>query len=200
MNGTVSGRGSAGASTLGSASFWGFVSPLKGKTTALVGMHGEDCFSVSEILCEKTPTHAKKLGLLASLPLLAAGRAAGGFPGRGAEPAEGQGRAKGLKPGVVHKESVRQCPSLCRAAPSIPGTAASWCWEGCSGGRCPRLTPWLQSETRRRASVRVSVSISNQWVPGRRSAFPGARTEPGAPSASCVRVCVRVCARKNQRH
>lgn len=38
----------------------------------------------------------------------------------------------------------------------------------------------------------MSLSISNQWVPGRRSASPSARTEPGAPSASCVCVCVCV--------
>lgn len=60
-------------------------------------MHGEDCFWVSDFV-RKTPTHAKKLGLLAGLPPSAGGRAAGGFLERGAEPTEGQGRAKGLKP------------------------------------------------------------------------------------------------------
>lgn len=46
--------------------------------------------------------------------------------------------------------------------------------------------------------MRVSVSISNQWVPGRRSAFLGARTQPGAPSATCVRVCACVCKEKSE--
>lgn len=53
-NRMVLGRGSAGAGTLGLASFWGSVSPLKGKNKALVGVHREDASRFQRFCAKNT--------------------------------------------------------------------------------------------------------------------------------------------------
>lgn len=140
------GKGAAGAGDPGLSVFL----VLKGKDPSLLGMHREDSFSVSEILCKKNPKHLLMLKSWDCSPVcLSWQHAELPAASSGGEQSPPRGCKRFLSPAASSRCRRSRWDGACPCAGLLlhPGYRG----EGCSGGRCPRLAPRLRSETRRRS-------------------------------------------------